>query len=94
MVRSFLDEVEMQMKRRRKLLPGLKGTLVTGRLFAPVLKRCIAGFNARFGSALAVCPAENRFLGRDVTVAGLLSGQDISGSPRRQRFRPVRHNPQ
>jgi putative radical SAM enzyme (TIGR03279 family) len=77
MTRSFLAEFENEFKRRSEPRPGLKGTLVTGRLFAPILKRCIARFNAKFGSALEVCAAENRFLGKDVTVAGLLSGQDI-----------------
>ncbi|HTY63588.1 MAG TPA: DUF512 domain-containing protein [Acidobacteriota bacterium] len=77
MVRSFLDEFEMQLNRRRKFLDGLQGTIVTGTLFAPTLKRCISRFNARFRSRLRVCPAENRFLGRSITVAGLLAGQDI-----------------
>lgn len=77
MVRSFLDEFETCMTRRRKSLDGLTGTLVTGKLFASVLKRCTARFNRRFGSRLRVCAAENGFLGKSITVAGLLSGQDI-----------------
>ena len=77
MVRSFLDEFAAAMGRRRKSRSGLQGTLVTGKLFAPTLKRCIARFNNKFGSRLRVCEAENRFLGRSITVAGLLGGQDI-----------------
>jgi NifB/MoaA-like Fe-S oxidoreductase len=77
MVRSFLDEFAAAMGRRRKSRSGLRGTLVTGKLFAPTLKRCIARFNNKFGSRLRVCAAENRFLGRSITVAGLLGGQDI-----------------
>ena len=77
MVRSFLDEFETAMSRRRKSRSGLRGTLVTGKLFAPTLKRCIARFNNKFGSRLRVCEVENRFLGRSITVAGLLGGQDI-----------------
>jgi putative radical SAM enzyme (TIGR03279 family) len=77
MVRLFLDEFEEGMKRRRKSLPQLNGTLVTGKLFAPTLNRCITRFNRKFGSRLRVCEALNHFLGRDITVAGLLSGQDI-----------------
>jgi putative radical SAM enzyme (TIGR03279 family) len=77
MVRSFCDEFEMGMNRRRKSLSDLQGTLITGRLFAPTLKFCIARFNKKFGSQLRVCEAENHFLGGSITVAGLLSGQDI-----------------
>jgi putative radical SAM enzyme (TIGR03279 family) len=77
MVRSFLDEFDAGMSRRRKSLLGLQGTLVTGKLFAPTLRRCVARFNRQFGSRLGVCAAENRFLGRSITVAGLLSGRDI-----------------
>ena len=77
MVRSFLDDFAVAMGRRRKSRSGLQGMLVTGKLFAPTLKRCIARFNHKFGSRLRVCAAENRFLGRSITVAGLLGGRDI-----------------
>jgi putative radical SAM enzyme (TIGR03279 family) len=77
MVRSFLDEFETEMNRRSKCLSGLNGTLVTGKLFAPTLRLCIAAFNKKFKSRLRVCEAGNRFLGRSITVAGLLSGRDI-----------------
>jgi putative radical SAM enzyme (TIGR03279 family) len=77
MARSFLDEFETEMKRRRKSRSDLVGTIVTGRLFGPILRRCIRQFNEKFGSRLQVCEAQNRFLGRKITVAGLLSGQDI-----------------
>jgi NifB/MoaA-like Fe-S oxidoreductase len=77
MVRSFLDEFEAESGRRRKLLYHLHGTLVTGKLFAPILKRCITRFNRKFGSRLQVLAAENSFLGKSITVAGLLAGQDI-----------------
>lgn len=82
MVRSFLDAFETEMRRRRRRRESLRGTLVTGRLFAPVLGRCAAAFNARFGARLAVRAAENRFLGRRITVAGLLSGGDILAAVR------------
>jgi len=41
------------------------------------LNRCLARFNDKFGSHLQVIEAENRFLGKNITVAGLLGGQDI-----------------
>jgi putative radical SAM enzyme (TIGR03279 family) len=77
MARSFLDEFETELNRRRKSRSDLRGTLVTGKLFAPILKRCIARFDNKFGSHLQVIEAENRFLGKNITVAGLLGGQDI-----------------
>ncbi len=77
MARSFLDEFEGELKRRRKSRPELNGTIATGRLFAPIMRRCIARFNKKFGSRLKVSEVENRFLGSKITVAGLLGGQDI-----------------
>ena len=77
MVRNFLDDFEKALAYWRKPLTDMRGTLVTGRLFFPVLERCIEEMNRRTGSKLAVCAAENRFLGKRITVAGLLSGKDI-----------------
>ncbi len=47
-------------------------TLVTGTLFAPVLRQVVAG---RPGAE--VVAVENRFFGETVTVAGLLTGRDV-----------------
>jgi putative radical SAM enzyme (TIGR03279 family) len=47
-------------------------TLVTGTLFAPVLRRVTARF-----SHVEVVPVVNRFFGETVTVAGLLTGRDV-----------------
>ncbi len=77
MVRRFLDEFEVELRRRRKPQPHLHGTLATARLFYPFLKRCIDSFNSRFGSLLEVLEVENRFMGRSITVSGLLAGQDL-----------------
>ena len=77
MVRLFLDGFEKELRRHRRSLAALRGTLVTGRLFYPILRECVRRFNAKFGSRLQVCGVENRFLGRRITVAGLLAGGDI-----------------
>jgi putative radical SAM enzyme (TIGR03279 family) len=77
MVRDFLDEFDLEMRRRRCSRPTLHGTLVTGRLFSGFLRECVERFNRKFGTHLQVCTAENRFLGKSITVAGLLSGSDI-----------------
>jgi NifB/MoaA-like Fe-S oxidoreductase len=47
-------------------------TLVTGTLFAPVLRRVTAEFDN-----VEVVPVVNRFFGDTVTVAGLLTGRDV-----------------
>ena len=77
MVRRFLSDFGLQMKRRRTRMPDVKGTLVTGALFQPSLAGCIADLNARSGCRLEVVGAQNNFMGRAITVAGLLAGQDI-----------------
>jgi NifB/MoaA-like Fe-S oxidoreductase len=77
MVRKFLDDFEPELARRRKRRPRLRGTLATGRLFYPHLKDCAERFNDRLGSCLSVCEVENRFMGANITVAGLLGGADI-----------------
>ncbi len=46
-------------------------TLVTGTLFAPVLRSLVADLSA------TVAPVVNRFFGETVTVAGLLAGRDV-----------------
>jgi putative radical SAM enzyme (TIGR03279 family) len=46
-------------------------TLVTGTLFAPVLRSVVAALSNE------VVPVVNRFFGETVTVAGLLTGQDV-----------------
>ncbi len=77
MVRNFLDEFDAELGRRRKSRIALQGTLATGKLFFPTLQHCLERFNRKFGSRLHACEIENRFLGKSVTVAGLLGGQDI-----------------
>ncbi|MFN8005606.1 MAG: DUF512 domain-containing protein [Terriglobia bacterium] len=79
MVRNFLDEFAEELARpwkRRGKFP-IRGTVVTGVLFQPILKQCIDEMNAKFQTELRCLPAENRFLGSGITVAGLLSGSDI-----------------
>lgn len=77
MVRRFLNDFETELGRWRKSRPHLAGTLITGRLFYPFLESCVGRFNSKFASKLRVRMVENRFMGRNITVAGLLGGQDI-----------------
>lgn len=84
MVRDFMDEFEGEMRRRRRHLSGVRVTLATGRLFFPSLQGCIERLNEKFGSSLQVCTVENRFMGKSITVAGLLAGQDFLSALKRK----------
>ena len=81
MVRSFENEFAKLVRRlERESWTSSKqtsGTIFTGTLFAPVLKKMIDKFNARFGTRLIVESLENGYFGGDVSVAGLLTGQDL-----------------
>ena len=81
MVRSFENEFTKLMRRlERESWTSSKqtsGTIFTGTLFAPVLKKMIDKLNRRFGTKLIVEALENSYFGGDVSVAGLLTGRDL-----------------
>ena len=93
MVRSFANQFEALMRRlarrsgseARQSQKALFGTIMTGTLFAPVLQRLIARLNNRFGTRLDVVAVENNYFGGDVSVAGLLTGQDFIAARHRVR---------
>lgn len=83
MTRHFLD----RLRRTRRLFgeAAARGervfTLVTGELFEPILQRAVARTLERTREEVDVriVGCANRFFGRRVTVAGLLTGGDIAG---------------
>ena len=81
MVRSFANEFEALMRRlKRKPLRNpeqLYGTIMTGTIFAPVLRQQVERLNRRFQTRLEVVAVENEYFGGDVCVAGLLTGGDF-----------------
>lgn len=80
MVRSFNNEFTALVRRLDRddtKLRTVRGTILTGTLFAPVMQPLIEDFNARFGSQLGVEGVENNYFGGDVSVAGLLTGGDM-----------------
>jgi putative radical SAM enzyme (TIGR03279 family) len=87
MVRSFSNEFGRLMRRLERdehtTLSKQPGTIFTGTLFAPELKKMIDSMNVRFGTKLFVEPLENSYFGGDVSVAGLLTGQDLVKSRER-----------
>ncbi len=81
MVRSFRNEfsaLERRLARRTPTaLSKLNGTIMTGTIFAPVLRESIERLNRRFGTRLHVAAIENLYFGGGITVAGLLTGADF-----------------
>ena len=81
MVRSFANEFAAVMRRLEReqwtSANNTSGTIFTGTLFAPVLRKMIDKLNNRFGTRLVVEALENSYFGGDVSVAGLLTGRDL-----------------
>ncbi len=78
MVRRFKDEFRKQIHREWKPLPTpIRGTVVTGKIFHPILQDCTETMNAVLGTDLRCDLVENRYFGGGITVAGLLTGSDI-----------------
>jgi putative radical SAM enzyme (TIGR03279 family) len=89
MVRDFLDEwrrVRKSEVKSQKLEVGsptshfslfTSATLATGTLFAPTLAKAAKEFTRDTGMQLRVLPIVNERLGATITVAGLLSGDDV-----------------
>ncbi|HEY0385342.1 MAG TPA: DUF512 domain-containing protein [Pyrinomonadaceae bacterium] len=82
MVRSFQHDFAALWRKLERRPPVraaklLRGTVVTGTLFAPILRDALERLNARFGTRLQVEAIENRYFGGDVSVAGLLTGGDL-----------------
>ena len=87
LVRGFLDKwpvlqsaiSNLQSPTSNLQLPTSSVTLVTGALFAPLLRRLTANM-----AGVEVVPVANRFFGEAVTVAGLLTGQDVVAQLRKR----------
>jgi putative radical SAM enzyme (TIGR03279 family) len=81
LVRRFEDELGRVLARPRR--PRWRGsraaTVVTGRLFAPILARLVETLGVP-GLRTEVVAVENEFFGPAITVAGLLTGQDVAGA--------------
>jgi len=79
MVRAFLDEFAAAGAK------DASAVLVTGELFAPVLRELLVSRSLPRVQVLAV---RNRLFGGNVGVSGLLSGQDIAEAIRAHRVMP------
>ncbi|MTI95674.1 MAG: DUF512 domain-containing protein [Firmicutes bacterium] len=78
MVRKTLMDLETVAQKPKYKSSFQRVLLLTGTLAAPVLTRAQTVLEAKLaGLELTVKGVENRFLGKTITVAGLLSGSDI-----------------
>ena len=86
LVRDFLDNWEnysdelLAQHRNKKVL------FVTGVSFYPVLRGLVEELNFKENQSWKVIKVENEFLGRDVTVAGLLAGQDVKNAIQNEKY--------
>jgi putative radical SAM enzyme (TIGR03279 family) len=79
LVRRFEDDLARLAARpgRARWRGARMVTLVTGELFGPILGRLVERFRVP-GLETQVVPVPNEFFGRAITVAGLLTGEDIA----------------
>jgi putative radical SAM enzyme (TIGR03279 family) len=84
MVRSFREEFGRLLRRVEKKgardAAGLRGTVLTGTLFAPVLGELVGRLNALAGTCLKVVAVENKYFGSEIVVAGLMTGECVLGA--------------
>ncbi|HEX8559245.1 MAG TPA: DUF512 domain-containing protein [Pyrinomonadaceae bacterium] len=81
MVRSFREDFGRLLRKVEKnppaAAPGLRGTILTGALFAPVLAELVGRLNESAGTRLKVVGVENRYFGPEIVVAGLMTGECV-----------------
>ena len=77
LVRQLLDELETGGGDPLAAAPGRRIVLATGTLARPVLERVAARLASESGASIRVQAVESRFWGPRVTVAGLLTGEDL-----------------
>lgn len=76
--RFFMDETQQYLRRAREgVLAGTSGTIACGTLVAPTMARVIDEFNAYTGANLHVRAIDNRYLGTEINVSGLICGVDL-----------------
>ncbi len=87
MVRSFREDFARLLRRLERNPPRwpakLDGTILTGKLFAPVLSELVGELNRRAGTRLRVVAVENRYFGEEIVVAGLMTGQCVAAARER-----------
>jgi len=81
MVRTFENNFSSLLRKLARRPPAsaakVKGTILTGTLFAGPLRKQMERLNRKLGTRLNVVAVENDYFGGDVSVAGLLTGGDF-----------------
>jgi putative radical SAM enzyme (TIGR03279 family) len=78
MTRFLLDQWSHTKRRLPQRMPAAKRvTLVTGKMAQPVIEGLAKDMRTIDGLQVQVRPIINKFFGSEVTVAGLLCGQDV-----------------
>ena len=79
MVRDYLERLKKENKYFPKSIKHNKQiTLITGKLFAPILKDTISPILKKIKKLeFEILPVENKHFGEEITVAGLLTGKDV-----------------
>ncbi|BCN31311.1 DUF512 domain-containing protein [Anaeromicropila herbilytica] len=78
MVRSLIDEVDEALENLEGDDQDYHISLATGLLAAPIIEEIMNKVNMKYPNIRGqVYPIKNEFFGEDITVAGLLTGQDI-----------------
>lgn len=78
MIRSLLDEFEDYLKKLPGDMKKRQLSLATGVLAAPIMKHLAKRLKEKYPNTdVFVYPIINEFFGEDITVAGLLTGEDI-----------------
>ena len=81
MVRDFIDSAENWKGEDFPDMSGKNLVIITGTIFAPILKKYAAEKLKKFtGANLKIIAPENSLFGKSVTVANLLSGQDVASA--------------
>ncbi len=61
-------------------LRGAEGIVACGTLIGDTMRGAVGSMNERLGTALDVVVVENDYLGHEINVSGLLTGQDFAGA--------------
>lgn len=78
MVRSLIEEVHDYLEEVQDNKAARKISMATGKLAAPFIEQLAKEVTTKYTKVeVNVYAIENEFFGKDITVAGLLTGQDI-----------------
>lgn len=79
--RHLLENLSGVMRRTKpETIRGSRGIVACGTLIGPTMRRAVGEMNERLGTELEVAVVDNEYLGSEINVSGLLTGQDFAGA--------------